>query len=182
METNRTIKPATWYDQVFATGHYWNAGKEQFTPLYRKVWDTIVLNGYKDLADIGCGPGLFLAQAPANYKFKYLGIDFSAHAVEAVRKTGHQATQMDITQELPDLEPYDAIILCEVLEHIADDLALLRSLPARKPLVISLPMHDDESHARYFTDYQEILNRYKYLEFSSIRQTESWFVIQAIKR
>ena len=82
------------------------------------------------LLDFGCGDGTFLSVAKA-LGADPTGIDVSASRTQAARSDG-----MTI---LPDLEaldaegrgPLDAVVLSQVLEHVADPLALLRALHGR---------------------------------------------------
>lgn len=80
------------------------------------------------LLDFGCGDGLFLSVAKA------LGADATGIDVSASRT---QAARADGLTILPDLDaldggsPFDAVVLSQVLEHVAHPLPLLQTLHRR---------------------------------------------------
>lgn len=82
------------------------------------------------LLDFGCGSGALLRTAEG-LGMSVQGIDVSASRSMAVREAGYPVW--------PDLEAYDAdmdadadaVVLSQVLEHVADPLRLLRAMHAR---------------------------------------------------
>lgn len=93
------------------------------------------------LLDVGCGPGWSLEVfRGAGYDVR--GLDVSPHAVNLARGRGLDAQICNLEEgEIPG--QYDVAVALEVLEHLAEPLAILRSLKgALLPggrLVISLP-------------------------------------------
>lgn len=116
--------------------------------------------------DAGCGTGLLLSMLPADARLS--GLDPSEHALEHARRT-LSARSADLRKgSLPDALPFpaqsqDLILLTDVLEHIEDDGATLRSLRALLApggrLLITVPAygflwsrHDEEhEHFRRYT-------------------------------
>ena len=82
------------------------------------------------LLDFGCGDGVFLSVARA-LGADATGIDVSASRTQAARSDG-----LTILPDLAALDvegrgPLDAVVLSQVLEHVADPLALLRAFHGR---------------------------------------------------
>jgi SAM-dependent methyltransferase len=75
-----------------------------------------------ELLDIGCGTG-WLAE-----KFtSYTGIDGSPQAVEIARGLGRNVIEGDVDEPLPFAdEAFDAVVMKDLLEHVADPVALAR--------------------------------------------------------
>ncbi len=91
--------------------------------------------------DLGCGDGRLLLELSRRTPAELYGADISAAAIEIARKNGPRATfqQMNLAEQTPT-GAYDVIIMSEVLEHIEDDVAVLRRLaPLTRHIVISVP-------------------------------------------
>jgi glycosyltransferase involved in cell wall biosynthesis len=96
-----------------------------------------------DILDLGCGAGFLLSRLqPADYR-RYVGVDFSAAAIDA-------ATALELpratflTADVDDYRPtetFDAIVFTEVLYYLADPVASVqryaRHLGPRGVLVVS---------------------------------------------
>jgi len=108
------------------------------------------------LLDIGCGIGWLAEKFPA-----YTGIDGSPEAVEIARRLGREVIEGDVDEPLPFAdEAFDAVVMKDVLEHVANPVALVRE--ARRVLApgglvfASSPdaqrwVWDDYTHRRPFT-------------------------------
>jgi SAM-dependent methyltransferase len=95
--------------------------------------------------EVGCGAGDLLVVL-ADRGYRGLGIDISAEALAAARSRIQSPL---VTVEQGDVAgvtgAFDVVIASEVLEHIADDVGMLRELKGRlRPgghLVITVPAH-----------------------------------------
>lgn len=108
------------------------------------------------IADLGCGT----AWIGAHFE-RYTGLDGSPDAVAAARARGKDVHQHDLDRPLPlDDGAFDGVILKDVLEHVADPVALVREvhriLRTGGTAFASSPdaqrwVWDDYTHRRPFT-------------------------------
>lgn len=77
------------------------------------------------IVDVGPGDGELLrslrAYGPSSWRL--LGVDFSATAVETLRTSGFEAVHSRFESLVWDLEPPDAVIMNQVIEHLEDPAA-----------------------------------------------------------
>lgn len=97
----------------------------QFKKLLKNVKHYIPANG--KILDIGAGSGLFLREA-ANLGYSAIGIEPSQFLANAGKKNGLNIIQGTFPNNCPH-EKYDVIFLTDVIEHIADPLSMLESIP-----------------------------------------------------
>ena len=108
------------------------------------------------LLDVGCG-GAWIG----DHFDDYTGIDVSPEAVEAARSRGRQVLLVDGDEPLPfDEESFDGVVLKDVLEHVANPVALVREVrrvlrPGGRVFASSPDAQrwvwDDYTHRRPFT-------------------------------
>lgn len=82
------------------------------------------------LLDFGCGDGVFLSVSRA-FGADAIGIDVSASRTQVARDDGLIVLPDLAALDAQDKGPLDAVVLSQVLEHVADPLALLRALHDR---------------------------------------------------
>ena len=97
----------------------------QFKKLLKNVKKYIPANG--KILDIGAGSGLFLREA-AKMGYSATGIEPSLFLANAGKKDGLDIIQGTFPENCPP-QKYDAIFLTDVIEHIADPLSMLESIP-----------------------------------------------------
>jgi SAM-dependent methyltransferase len=108
------------------------------------------------LLDIGCGTGWLAEDFPS-----YTGIDASPEAVHTATQLGRNVVRGDVEEPLPFAdEAFDAVVMKDLLEHVADPVAVVRE--ARRALApggllfASSPdaqrwVWDDYTHRRPFS-------------------------------
>lgn len=109
--------PAEYFDYL--------KGRSVIGLLYRRFWlyPRIARFTLGEVLDVGCGIGDFLAFRPGT-----IGVDINPHTVEWCRKRGLDARRME-PDSLPfDGGSFDAVVLDNVLEHLADPTALLSEI------------------------------------------------------
>ena len=128
---------------------------------YQHLWQctaALVPSG-SSVVELGCGTGR-LASLLVSHARSYLGLDFSSRCIAAARRFVPAARFVvaDLrTDPIPDAEVY---VANEVLEHLDDDLALLRRLPVGALVVLSVPSFDSASHVRHFPRRGQAAQRY----------------------
>jgi SAM-dependent methyltransferase len=88
---------------------------------------------FSSVLDVGCGEGSLLAFLGERYRRRLLeGIDLAPAAVEQARRNFPSATyHVGELQCLPAERRFDLVTSVDVLEHVEDDLGLLREIAAR---------------------------------------------------
>lgn len=80
------------------------------------------------LLDAGCGWGVTL-EAVARHGYDADGMDISRRVLERLDQPGRRLIEADIEQELREVvDPYDAVLALDVLEHLDDDRGAIRRL------------------------------------------------------
>ncbi len=104
--------------------HWWFAARAEIvTEIIERYGN---LKPGETILDIGCGTGAILKKLSA--KYKVVGIDMSPLAVEYSKKRGLTDVYQMPVQEFPkDKFKVKAAILLDVIEHIDDDLDVLRA-------------------------------------------------------
>lgn len=128
---------------------YWDnkaqAGLGKLSPWRLKraqVFASLVNPGDRVL-DLGVGDGALLKYMIAQKGIAGYGLDVSPKAVAFCRAQGLEVDLADINRPITDFiqQPYDYIILSEIIEHLPDPESLLNSLRpwAKRGIIISIP-------------------------------------------
>ncbi len=107
-----------------------------------QVFTALVQRGDRVL-DLGVGDGALLGYMIEQAGIEGFGLDVSPKAVDFCRAQGLQVELADINRPISDYlhEPFDYIILSEIIEHLPDPESLLNNLRpyARKGIIVSIP-------------------------------------------
>ena len=80
------------------------------------------------ILDAGCGWGTTLLGLERK-GYQVVGADISRRALIELEKPGRELVELDLTQPLPDgIEPFDAVLALDVIEHLDDDRAAVARL------------------------------------------------------
>lgn len=130
--------------------------RNPYRPLYEAT-AALVPEG-ASVVELGCGTGrlapLILARARS-----YVGIDFAPRLIREAKRYEPRGWFVvgDLRQAIPEAEVY---VANEVLEHLDDDVGLLRRLPLGSVVIVSVPSFDSKSHVRWFPERGQAAERY----------------------
>uniref|UniRef100_A0A6M3JYY0 Putative methyltransferase n=1 Tax=viral metagenome TaxID=1070528 RepID=A0A6M3JYY0_9ZZZZ len=174
-----------WYDKKYLEKQS-EYDKHFSNCIYFPLWLCIMkrLSQKMKIIDLGCGVGQFAEMLHVHGFRNYTGIDFSEVAINKAKSKnlkGYNFILQNITTEpLPEGDIY---IACEVLEHIENDIDIVRKIKWNTLLIASLPIFDYESHVRYFTSENEIIKRYEdYLDFRFLTMVGNYYWCFEAKR
>jgi SAM-dependent methyltransferase len=134
--------PDEWYD-ASDTSHFWFQWR--LAVLRRALADAgAETQGPLTALDVGCGSGVLAAQLEDVTAWTVDGTDLNMQALERCRPRRGRTLYYDVCEERAELlGRYDAIVLFDVLEHLADPRALVRSslrhLKAGGILLVNVP-------------------------------------------
>lgn len=163
-----------WYDRVMIED-----GSPAMLPLESSGWEPLYreaagwVNPEEDVVDLGCGTGRFgHALYLREHYSGYVGVDFSKTALAEARRyltaVGLEHLgfiEADLRSWTPSpTRAGNCVYVClETLEHLADDVDLVRRVPPGHRLILSVPNYDSEAHLRTFRNAGELWERYGHL-------------------
>jgi len=132
--------------------------------LYNKAIELLPPSINIKIAELGCGPGLFAEFLYKKGYENYWGVDFSKKVVELAKervpsykfKVGNLCDK-NIQKEFVN---HNVFIIIETLEHITNDLSIIKAIPKEGKIIISVPNRNDPAHVRYFKSIEQVRNRY----------------------
>lgn len=138
-------------------------------PLYEEAAGWIPV--HEDVVDLGCGTGRFLHALYAQGHYApTCGIDFSARVLTEAeryhRPLGWETPPTFAQQDLREWHPEptragNTVYVClETLEHLQDDVALVRRIPPGHRFIFSVPNYDSEAHIRTFRSVGSVWKQY----------------------
>lgn len=170
---------AAYYDRIFRTHEQFHRhySRSRYLPLWQEIAKSLPPDA--NILEVGCGTGQLAALLFDEGFRRYRGFDFSESAVVRAR-----ASVPDFDFEVADARKlssfegqYDTVVATEVLEHLDDDLGMIRMLPPGTSLHFTLPCKDDPSHVRYFPHVKGAEARYaNVLEDLSVRTLAQWHI------
>ena len=138
---------------------------EHYKPLYQEIANLLPPpNKCSKIIDLGCGIGYFAKVInDLGYK-KYLGIDFSdtvlQHARENVKEFGYVMCNLNSSKARKIFSRNKIFTAVESLEHIQNDLTILKGLPKNSCVIGSVPNSICAGHVRSFKGIEDVVKRY----------------------
>jgi 2-polyprenyl-3-methyl-5-hydroxy-6-metoxy-1,4-benzoquinol methylase len=156
-------------------------------PIWQEVGKMLESRQDRNILEIGCGSG-GLAHYLHDLKYdKYTGFDFSKEAINIAEKRVCLPFFVGDALDPKNYEGgYDTAILIEVLEHINEDLKVLKNIRPGTEVVFSVPNVKCSGHTRFFPNISCIKERYNGI--IDINKTEmftlftaKWFVCKGVR-
>ena len=167
-----------WYDRVMV-----EEGSPAMLPLEESPWLPLytevaqLIRPEEEVVDLGCGTGrLIKLLLQRDHYAQITGIDWSDITLDVAQRycaSGpfhHEAVpvrweQLDLDRWQPSgVRAGNTVYVCtEVLEHLADDVALVERIPPGHRFIFSVPNYHSESHVRTFTEVSDAWERYDHL-------------------
>ena len=156
--------PAEFYDKFFLENKDRRGPPEK--SWYYRLWMHILekhIDSRWKILDVGCGSGQF-AKLCIERGHQYVGIDFSKEALKIAKRNALEATfhLVDVSEDQSIIKRggYDVVTFIEFLEHVENDLEILRAIPKGKNIVLSVPNRGGGAHVRGFETLSKAVNRY----------------------
>lgn len=158
---------SNFYDDMYDAGGYDGVydlptKKSFYYPLYLAVTKEIEALPRLPILEVGAGTG-GLAELLLKAGLPYSGFDFSSKAIKKARiRVGSDDCLFvrDAYDRDSYNEKYGIIICTEVLEHIENDIAVIKNWRIGSHCVCSVPNFDSKSHVRFFRDTRQVAERY----------------------
>lgn len=169
--------PSTYYDKYISD---MEKSEYKYEDLYVAACNMLVDNNIKineTIVDLGCGIGSFIKYLKEFGYRNYIGIDFSEKAIKRAKERypeynficGNLLNNKEIQEKINENKCF---VSFEVLEHIENDIKVIKLLPPKSLFIFSVPNITGHGHVRNFNNHDEVFNRYnKYLEFTKQKYT-----------
>ena len=154
-------KPVSFYDEYYKKSSPLN--QMAMKPIIKYVANELKVRKVKTVLDIGCGDGAMLEELE-KINIVGFGFDFSHEAIKACRKRRglSRVWVADARRINHFIYQYDAYLCLEVLEHIQDDISVIRRVRSQSLFIFSVPSWASKgsSHVRCFGNDNQIRLRY----------------------
>jgi 2-polyprenyl-3-methyl-5-hydroxy-6-metoxy-1,4-benzoquinol methylase len=156
------MKNAEYYNSIYSVSekylcHY---SKSKYYKLWKELLKRMTATA---VLDIGCGTGQ-LGEMLVDNGVEYYGFDISSVAIGIAKSKGLNVWVGDIYDDKNFQNNVDAYLCMEVLEHLDDDMFVLKY----KPLYFSVPSFMCDGHVRCFKSNDDVFNRYKATNINKI--------------
>ena len=117
------------YDELYrqASSTTWDEVDRLDQQLVRETLCSLLASG--KVLDIGCGTGSLLS--PLSRRFNIYGIEINADAAAKAEQRGVSIIARDLEELSAVPEEFDAVIACDVIEHVFNPLELLQRMLAK---------------------------------------------------
>jgi 2-polyprenyl-3-methyl-5-hydroxy-6-metoxy-1,4-benzoquinol methylase len=187
-------QPENYYNLKMS--QYNKRGDRFYNIVYNKIIELLPQEKNIKILDVGCGRGTFIGILLSNNYSNICGIDFSEWCINYCRNKFDSIPFIKINLKnilcfKLIIENFSIIISTEVMEHILDDISIIKAIPKDHIFIFSVPNFDNEGHVRWFNNIDEIKNRYeKFLKieesfefklFEKKENTQKIFLIKSRK-
>ncbi|MEH7125680.1 methyltransferase domain-containing protein, partial [Bacillus sp. JJ1773] len=162
-------KDSFFYDGIYESGGWQETYFKHYSEIhYIEIWVKALqlIKGIlkPSIIDIGCGPGQFANLLFDNNLVNYRGLDFSKEAIKIakIRNDKYRNLFEEGDAFLSNIFDglYNTVVIFEVLEHINEDLELVRRIIVNSHVLLSVPNFYSPGHVRWFHSKEEVYERY----------------------
>lgn len=166
------VKPrqrsAEWYDTYYSEfqGTLRDYVGSEYYFLYAVVADRLLRTGIQSALEIGCGKGRLAALLRDKGFRNYVGFDFSKEQIIVAKEMCPEFEFFvadALETDLYTTRQYDSVICTEFLEHVEDDIEVLKKIRSGARFYGSVPNFSFESHIRHFKAKADVEARYGFL-------------------
>ena len=184
---------AEYYDEAFLLTEVCRKDytESNHYPLWSVLVDRLCRAKVESVLEIGCGPGRLAAFLRDKGLSRYLGFDFSSKNIEWARANCPEFDFVEADAFKTDLihsHDYDTVVSTEFLEHVEQDLDVIKQIRSGTRFYGTVPNFPGRSHVRHFTNTQEVYDRYKdYFhsfsvdEFLGVVKGKKFYLMEGIK-
>jgi SAM-dependent methyltransferase len=160
--------------------------------LWCVVADRLMRRPELPILEVGCGAGQFASLLRDKGIEGYFGFDYSAEAI-AIAKASCPTYMFFVKNvcepNLLETLRYKTVVTLEVLEHIREDVEVLKRLRPGTRVLASVPSFPYYAHFRHFSGCEEVARRYAELfeefhvdSFDCPGNTKRFFLFEGIRR
>lgn len=161
-------QPVEFYDERYERRadlhrHY---TESDYYPIWVVIAERIHRYAANSILDIGCGAGQLACLLRDQGVSRYVGLDFSPARIARARETcpEYEFSIDDVHEtSLIEKREYDTAVSVEFLEHINDDLGILKRIPQGTRVLASVPNYPATGHVRYFETADDVRRRYRHI-------------------
>lgn len=175
IEPNGKEKGKEYYDKLFTGGY----DTTRYSNIYKRISGSVA---GKSALDIGCGVGTLFQHIDG-----LRGFDLSSVAVAESKKVLNEKLDYEMENARKKIIDgrvwegnvydkknyeggYEYYITTEVLEHLENDIEVIKNIPSGKKIIFSVPSFPDPSHVRTYTE-DEVWKRYEeYIKIENIKR------------
>jgi 2-polyprenyl-3-methyl-5-hydroxy-6-metoxy-1,4-benzoquinol methylase len=155
-------QPKEYYDKLM---YKYPAAEIKYQKLYDSVLKFTPTDKNVRILDVGCGTGGLINTLKNNGYTNIIGLDFSDYCVNYCKKRFPNVNffQIDLKDSSSKkfIQDFPVVIMLEVLEHLKDDISVIKKIKSDSLVIFSLPNYDSKGHVRFFKNIDEIKNRFE---------------------
>lgn len=177
-----SYKEKEYYDDIYSVREAYKCNYKE-SP-YFELWNECIkyIPESAKILEVGCGVGQFYSMLIDKTKIdNYNGFDFSSVAIEMHPSPNAYVGDATKKDNYLSENQYNLIICKEVLEHLQDDIDVIRKWKKGVDVLLTVPCFNDPAHVRYFSNEAEIRNRYEKiyhcLSIEKVIVCSHWFII-----